>query len=95
MSFQSIRTTSQWPGKYRHDLLVWRFAEVNTTPRKLAAQSGLSKNCITDALSGDCKKIETLWKIARPLALKWEYLFRFDDFAFRRAVLNGGSRSER
>lgn len=95
MKFQSIGSGDQYPGRYRHDLLVWRFAELKTTPRALAEEADLSKNTVADALSGDCKKIETLWSIANALQIKWEYLFMFSEFPFRRAVLNGSSRSGR
>lgn len=48
---------------------------------------------MAEALSGDCKKMETLWDIAKALGLKWEYLFKLDlpESQFRRAVESDGS----
>jgi len=59
--------------------------------------SDVSTHTIADALSGECKKMETLWHIAKALGLKWEYLFKLDlpESQFRRAVLNEGSDSVR
>lgn len=82
---------------YRYDLIVWRLAQLRTTPRQVALKADVSQPLMGDALSGECKKFETLWEIAKALGLKWEYLFKLDlpESQFRRAVLDGGSDSVR
>lgn len=96
--FHQRRTASHEPSYYLHDLLVWRLAEVATTPRSLARECvyvnengqevTLSHNTVAEALSGECKKFFTLRLIADTLGLKWEYLFKLDlpKSQFRRAV---------
>lgn len=100
MNFQSIRNGAQsagsavvlqFPGKYRHDLLVKRCAELNTNPKEVAVKADVARGTVTDALSGECKKIDTLYSICQALGLKWEYLFMFDDFPYRKAVLGGAA----
>lgn len=62
----------------------------------LAKRAGVSHQKFYQALDGDCKKIDTLWRIAKALNLKWICLFDFelkrDDF--RHAVLSKGSESK-
>lgn len=78
---------------YRNELLLWRLSNKPTTPKEMAAMAEVDVTTVSDALSGHCKKLSTLWAIASVLDLKWEYLFKLDlpENQFRRAVANHGS----
>lgn len=62
INFQSIRTNRQYPGKYRHDKLVDGLN--GRSPREVAKAAGLSHQKVYDALDGNCKKIDTLWRLS-------------------------------
>lgn len=95
MRHQNSSIVNQYPGRYRHDLLVYLMREAGHTPRTAAKKAKKSKTTIAEALVGECKKLETLWDITKALGGKWEYLFKLDleEHEFRRAVLNGDSES--
>ena len=92
----------QFAGHYRHDLIVWRMTQLGLSANQTALKTKkgkkhLSSTSISNAMSGACRKMETLWDIARALGLKWEYLFKLDlpENQFHRAVLSGDSDSVR
>lgn len=84
---------------YKYELIVWRFADIlPVTPRQISIKAGVSTHAVADAMSGECKKLETLWHIAKALGLKWDYLFQLDlpESQFHRAVdRSGNSRAAR
>lgn len=90
---QNSGTYDQFPGRYRHDLIVSQMAKTKYGPREVSAKtpSNLSKTTVMRAMSGECKKMETLWEIATALNIKWPYLFDLDlkESDFRRAVRSG------
>ena len=86
--FQPTRNQSQPDSYYNEELLIKRLSDLSTTPRGLAIKAGLSTTTVGQVLAGECKKMATLWPIAKALGLKWEYLFMLDlpKDQFRRAV---------
>lgn len=93
VSYQPNRNVSQFPGRYNHKLLFDAMNQAGESPDSLAKKANKSKNTIKDALTGDCKKMETLWDIAIALKIQWEHLFKLDlpKSQPRRAV-NGAAR---
>lgn len=93
----------QFPGYYRHDIILWRMSQTGLTPKKIAQQSkkdgrvSVSEDTVCAAMNGDCGTIKKLWTIANILRLKFSELFNFDLLPneFDRAVLNGHSRLAR
>lgn len=89
----------QFPGYYRHDLILWRMSQTGLTPKIIAQQSkqdgrlSVSEDTVCAAMNGDCGTIKKLWTIASILRLKFSELFNFDLLPneFDRAVLNGHS----
>lgn len=93
MSFQSIRTSDQSLGKYRDDLLAYAFTRTGKSVREIAKGAGISRYKLYQALDGDCKKIDTLDRIARTVKLKLKDLFDPDlkESQFHRAVERGST----
>lgn len=78
---QHFRTEDQNDRRYEERLFVKRLAALEMTPHKLAQLADLSPHLVDQALSGKCKKIETLWAISQVLGVKWETLFKFHQAA--------------
>lgn len=92
----------QFPGHYRHDLIVWRMDTTGITPKLIEAQSRMSGTAVHEdtverAMNGECGTIKKLWVIAEILNLNFSELFNFNlrKTEFDRAVLNGSSKAVR
>lgn len=61
---------------YNAEPLIRQLAKTGMTPRQVSIKAGVSTHAVADALSAECKKFETLWRIAEATGVKWEMLFR-------------------
>ena len=91
MDFQSVGTTDQYPGRYRHDYVVFLVGADGRSPREIAKAAGLSHSKVYDAMNGDCKKIDTLDRLAKVFGVELKNFFDFNRKKFHRSGLLGGA----
>lgn len=78
---------------YRHDLLIWRYNELNPPPtcRELAEKAGVSHTTVNDTLRDEVKPtFSTISKMFIALGLdpKFALDFKLKKTEFRRAVVD-------
>jgi len=84
----------RFPAYYRHDLLNKRREQLGLSVREVWQQSGVKENSTRRVFLGEASN-KHVFPIALFLSMDWKMIHDFDlpEDQFRRAVLNGGSRS--
>lgn len=98
---RNIALAKRYPAYYRHDLMNQRREQLNLTVRQVwQLCPGVKENSTRRVFKGTASS-KQVYPIAEFMGMKWKAVHDFDipddltPVGFRRAVLNGGSRSER